>query len=559
MRSKWLCLGVFAFGCVGVSATAQDVVKELRRAVEKSTLDQAGTKPFHLKAAIEPLRTGGDDAKRGTVEIWWESPQRWRRELHSKEFSQVEIVNGGKDWQKNDGDFFPEWLREAAVAVVKPVPDLDHVLAKVKTAEVKQLSGETHISWVDLGSDGTVSKGIGSGLTLRGDGSLAGGSDVGWSCYVERTADGDFIEFHGRKVPRQIEAGGLVKVTLLEELKEVPPGFFDATDAGDPPIRTLVVDELDERRNLIPSAVPVWPPLAQGPLTGATLSKVVIDRTGTVRDVGTPVSDNPGLNGASVDWIRAMRFKPMVLSGQPVQVVTTITLPFKTARPAGMESFDSARNYFEAGRKASFLAAAGVQPYVLEAEFMARASTGAVEKGTYTDTFVSDSKWRREAALGASRYVRARNGERWYELSEGPDARLLKLIFIFVEPIPAIDTFVESDWRIKRDTVDGVPAVRVASGYESPEGVPDAEHFRGYWFDDKGALVKSFANGLEVRRTQASEFDGLAVARNIEIYKGGRLAMHIAVTKLEPATAVDDSLFVLKGHDYKRQFTAEVR
>ncbi len=45
----------------------------------------------------------------------------------------------------------------------------------------------------------------------------------------------------------------------------------------------------------------------------------------------------------------------------------------------------------------------------------------------------------------------------------------------------------------------------------------------------------------------------------IEVYKDEKLAMRIAVTKVEPAVAVDDSSFVLKGHEYKRQFTAEAR
>lgn len=559
MRSISMGLAVFTVGWMVHVSAAQEVVKEVRRAVEKSTLDQSGTKPFHLKATIGPLHSGGDDAKMGSVEIWWESPGRWRRELHSKEFNQVEVVNDAKDWQKNEGDFFPEWLREGAVAVVKPVPDLDHVLSQVKTAEVKVLFGETHISWVDMGTDGTVSKGIGAGLTLREDGSLDGGSGIGWSSYVERTSAGDFIDFHGRKVAHQVEAGAQLKVTLLEDLKETPAGFFEAPATGDAPIRTLVVDELTERKNLIPGPAPAWPTLDQGPLTGVTLSTVVIDRAGTVREVGTPVSDNPGLNGAAMDWIRGMRFRPMLLNGQPVQVVTTITLPFKTTRPAGMESFDSARNYMENGRKASLLAAGGTTPYLLQAEFTARDSSGAVEKGTYTDSWVSDLKWRREAVLGASRYVRARNGEHRYELAEGPDARLLRLIFVFVEPIPPIDTFVESDWRIKRDRADGVASIRLATGYESPDGVPDAEHFRGYWFDDQGHLLKSFENGLEVRRFDASDFGGMPVARQIEVYKGGKLAMQIVVTKLDPLTIVDDSTFVLKGHEYKRQFTAEVR
>jgi len=98
-----------------------------------------------------------------------------------------------------------------------------------------------------------------------------------------------------------------------------------------------------------------------------------------------------------------MRFKPFVVNGGPVQAMSQITVPFKTERPAGSEAFESARTYFERGRKLSFLAAGGDKPYVLHAEFEAKTSGGAVEKGLYEDTWLSNSQWRREASIGKSR------------------------------------------------------------------------------------------------------------------------------------------------------------
>jgi hypothetical protein len=39
--------------------------------------------------------------------MWWASPARWRRELRSPEFRQIEIVDGDRDWQKSEGNYFP--------------------------------------------------------------------------------------------------------------------------------------------------------------------------------------------------------------------------------------------------------------------------------------------------------------------------------------------------------------------------------------------------------------------------------------------------------------------
>ena len=207
-----------------------------------------------------------------------------------------------------------------------------------------------------------------------------------------------------------------------------------------------------------------------------------------MREIRGVVSENSGVNETGRQAVAAMRFKPFVVDGVPVQVMSQFTLPFKTVRPAGAQTFESARTYFERGRHVGFPAAGTGTPYVLRAEFEARGSSGTMEKGRYEDTWLSETQWRREAWFGESRYVRSRNGEQTYQLAEGPDAVVLRTALKVLEPIPAIDTFVESDWKIKRDTVNGIRTVRVLTGYESPEGKLDSVQASGYWFDDAGLL-----------------------------------------------------------------------
>jgi hypothetical protein len=155
--------------------------------------------------------------------------------------------------------------------------------------------------------------------------------------------------------------------------------------------------------------------------------------------------------------------------------------------------------------------------------------------------------------------VRSRNGEKRYELAEGPDVGLLRFVFRALEPIPAIDTFVESDWRIKRDPVDGVRAVRVLAGYESPDGKLDPEQARGYWFDDSGLLLKAYLSGIETNWSHFQDFSGLNVARQIDVLKDGRLGMRIQVNEVAASAPVSKDHFELKGHEWHRAFTAEER
>jgi hypothetical protein len=538
-----------------------DPEKVVKKAVERSTLNQAGTKPFHLKAVLAPsLERDRGSNRTGEVEIWWASPTQWKREVRSPEFHQIAIMNGGHEWQKNEGDYFPEWLRETSVALIEPVPSLDQVLEHVKQAEVRRMAGSTYFSWMMMSTDGKVEKGMGASLAVtERTGLLFYGGGLGWGGLYK-----DYTSFHGRMVAQTVNVGSpevTAKVTTLEDLKDIPAGFFDAEAGGGdvPLLQTVMVEEILLRKNMLPTASIEWPPLKDGPLEGALTTEIVVDRTGRVRELGSILSDNPGLSETAGKTIGSMQFKPYLQDGVAVQVVSRITMPFKTVRPAGVETFDSARNYFERGRQVSFPAAGNGPAYILHATFQAKVAAGQVENGEYVDTWKSDDEWRREATIGKSRFVRSRHGEKRYLLSEGPDAELLRVVLKVMEPIPAIDTFVESDWRMKRETIGGVKTVRVLAGYESADGELDPEKARGYWFDEAGKLVKTYFRGIETRRLEFKDFGGAEIAHEIRVLHEDQLAMLIHVSDISAAATIPDGAFDLHKHEWKRAFTDEVR
>lgn len=301
-----------------------------------------------------------------------------------------------------------------------------------------------------------------------------------------------------------------------------------------------------------------WPPLHDGVLEGNVTTEIVVDREGKVREFGPIVSENSAINEAGRQRILAMRFKPFLVNGVPAQAMSQIMLPFKTVRPSGVETFESARAYFEHGRRVGFPAFGNGKPYELRAEFDTRGKDGA-DKGHYEDTWLSESQWRREATIGKSRYVRSRNGDKTYQLAEGPDVPLLQLVLRVLEPIPATDTFFESDWRIKRDSIGDTQAIRVLAGYESPEGKLDPEQARGYWFNNAGLLLRTYFNGIETQRFDFKDFGGVNIAHHLDVLKDENLVMQIEVTELAPAGDVSPQTFELKGHSWQRAFTSEVR
>jgi hypothetical protein len=540
---------------------SEDMTGRVRKAVERSTLDQPGTKPFHLKAVLAPSFERDKESKRtGEVEFWWASPSRWRREVRSPEFQQIELVDGGRDWQKNEGDYFPEWLRQIAIALVRPVPDLKQVLEWVKAAEVRSLMGQTNINWDRVSKEDEEQEELRGGVGLMDStGLLIHGGGPGWGF-----RGGDYQDFHGRMVARTVSVGApevTANVVVLEDLGKVPEGLFDAKAQGEAELwlSTVAIGEADLRKNLVPMEAVNWPQLEDGPLEGRVTANIVVDREGKVREVETVMADNPEVIEMATQVFAAMRFRPYLVDGVPVQVVSTMSMPFKTTGPPGMESFEGARIYFERGREVGFPSAGSGLPYLLRAEFTARSSSGEVEKGSYEDTWASDSQWRREAWFGTSRYVRTRNGKDRYELSEGPEVGLLKLVFMVIEPIPATDKMVESDWRIQRDLVDGVSTVRVVTGDEGPDGKLDPIRFRGYWFAETGQVVRTHARGLETRLMAFSDFDGGRVTRRVNVLADGKPVMRVQVTQLQRAGSVDPSMFILSGHELVRGSTDELR
>lgn len=549
-----------AFAISPISSPAENLVKEIKKAIERSTLDQPGTKPFHLQAVIAPsFERDKDSGRTGEVEIWWTSPTQWKRELRSPNFHQIEIVAGGRDWQKSEGDYFPEWLQETAVELVKPVPPVDQVLAQAKEAETRRIGPMTNLNWTTPSGTAEIPNILRSWVAVQNSTGLllfAGG--LGWGGEFK-----DYAGFRGREIARTINVGTpqvTARITTLEDLGEVPADFFDTSAKGpSSTLRTIVMDEVSLRRNLLPGDPESWPPVQDGPLEGKVTAEIVVDREGRVRDIDTLFSENSAVNEAGRHLVAALRFRPFQVDGVPTQVMAQLTMPFKTTRPAGTEHFESARTYFEHGRHVGFPAFGSGAPYVLRAEFETKGSDGIVGNGEYEDTWLSETQWRREARFGQSQYVRARNGDKTYQLAEGPDAGLLRLVMTVTEPIPAIDTFYEGDWRIKRDMVNGIRTVRVLAGYESPEGNLDREQARGYWFDDDGLLVKTYFNGMETQRSEFEAFAEVRVAHKINVLRDGKLAMHIHVTEIVPAGQVPAKIFEMKGHEWTRAFTAEVR
>ncbi len=333
-----LYAGTFAISLFLVLCQAENNVSAVKKAVERSTLNQPGTKPFHLKCTIAPsFERDRDNGRNAEVEIWWASPGQWRREIRSRDFSQIEISSNNLDWQKNEGEFFPEWLRETAIQLINPLTLSDEILEQVKKAQSRNFLGrQINIDWSATTGTAdvrniqrfTIALQPSSGLLLYTYG-------FGWGAEFK-----DYRDFHGRVVARTVNVGSpqvSAKVDTLEDLGQVPSGFFDsAADDGDQhPLKTDLIDELALRRNLLTMEPVSWPSIQGGSLQGNVTAWIVVDRRGRVQEIDGIVSENSAVNQVGKEAMMKLRFKPFLDNGVSVQVFSQFTLPFRVKPPNG--------------------------------------------------------------------------------------------------------------------------------------------------------------------------------------------------------------------------------
>ncbi len=94
-----------------------------RQGTREDVVTGEGAKPFHIRITIsEPENP--QSPYQGTIEEWWVSPDKWRREVSAKDGMRQTIVTlDGKKTEKDEGDYFPLWLRDFVTATFDPIPN----------------------------------------------------------------------------------------------------------------------------------------------------------------------------------------------------------------------------------------------------------------------------------------------------------------------------------------------------------------------------------------------------------------------------------------------------
>jgi len=116
----------------------------------------------------------------------------------------------------------------------------------------------------------------------------------------------------------------LRQMTEPKEAIEPPP---PPPELPPPPPGPLRVSSL-QRADLLHQVRPVYPQLArQARVQGTVILEATIAKDGSVRDARI-VSGHPLLTEAAIAAVAQWRYKPFILNGEPIEVITTVTVTF---------------------------------------------------------------------------------------------------------------------------------------------------------------------------------------------------------------------------------------
>jgi hypothetical protein len=541
MKRAGFCF--FALLLLATAAHAADDSEVFRqvlaRASRISTLALPGAAPFHLKLSAQETYHHLPEYS-AKIEVWWTSPEKWRREVPAAAFTQTAVRDGQRYFESNSADYLPFWLHELLQESVDPIPQ-DELLQ-----EQVELTKQGCAEWQAPYEKEKETVSVHHSVCFNADGTLRQLFTPTMSVLL-----GNYGEFAGKKIAHSITAwprgGAEIRATVdsLEPLLSEDSLFVLSGSTPYPArLRFVSVPEASLQLDTQVSAPLTWPVVHNFPASGVMAVNVKLDREGAVREVGTILSSNFVLTGVAREQILKWKFKPYLVEGVPVQVNTTLAIHFD----AKMELLGASGHALpvepflqrmKKSRELSDPRTTDSSPFHLHATFQ----DGAGQPGSYDEIWVSQEKWRREIQFGPTTLQQARNGEQlFHKLSGAGDAPpemnyVLELLVAGHFPDRHYDVY-EADWGQSAVTFAGTDTVRVARGQVDSNNQPISG--QAYWFNPSGLLLGDYEQTATTTYSEFLPWNSKQVARRVEVTANGIRGWLIVIDKLE-------SLFVLDG------------
>jgi hypothetical protein len=310
------------------------MAQAVNHALEQSKLTAPDSRAFHLKAHIAAPGAARPDYT-ADVEEYWAGPQKWRRVVTAKDFSQTLIVNGESVSEKLTGDYYPFWLHDLVTAIFDPLPMAEQLKRLNTHVEIPEdsLKSQSCVSMQSKVGVAPVQNTLVYAFCFGGKlGLLQAAITPGYKAQFA-----DYLPFKNKMVARTITADfapGLTiaaKITELTELGNPDESMF-AVETPTPmaqQIRSSQVGEESARVLALDTPAVVWPTVREGNTTGVLSLYISTDRSGHVREAWPLGTSNPALAEAAREQVLRWHYK-LYMNGGAVQMEAVLTFAFNT-------------------------------------------------------------------------------------------------------------------------------------------------------------------------------------------------------------------------------------
>jgi Gram-negative bacterial TonB protein C-terminal len=546
-----LVAGCFLAASAAVPPEQDDFSAALEHAAKLSTLGESGMKPFHVKLTTQDLTLHNPDYT-ASIEIWWAAPDRWRRSVKSPKFSQLAVRNGDKYLESSAADeYLPYWVQELLDAVLTPVPP-DFA------SKAADPGRPGCYEWEDFHATGAEGFSTHDEVCFYPDGTLA-------HIFAEPLG----IEFkqYGNLDSRRVatvvtvlpgdRSDATASMTTMEPLEKWQPS------ADDPPTSQLFEVTRDTGwasrvrfvsvpdSELVPAETPprppmTWPSTYTFPVDGVIAMTAHIDRQGNIRQIPFTISKNQRLNEDAAEQVKSWKFKPYIVEGSPVEVVTTLLVPFHLKyEPLGANGKDfppiSFGEHIAKYHELSDPRAEGGEPFHMSATL----TFGGGLQGKYEEIWQAPGHWTKEVDFQGGVLRQSQSGAVPTEKFSGEtrwEGDMAAVIAALQDGLPDPRTFQEADWGnsavpekniFPNEPPDGGDPVLIRAARGDVDSNNHPTSGQAYWFDAEGLLRATFENGLTVVNSNYALWKDKKVARTVEIFSGPLPAAIITIDTIE--------------------------
>jgi TonB family protein len=330
-----LTSSILLWGFPASAKTSTDPRALMQLAAKTTGLNGTEVQPWHLKFSFKALDEKGAILDEGSYEEIWINPIKFKRTLKGATHTLTDYGTEKGVFRSGDEKKASTILNDFHLAILNPLPAAAFIKVTDAREEERSVSGvKCHcVDLREFKSPGVFQEKPGYSYCFDANKVLLQASMAAWdnTQYTLKNS----IQFQGHTMPGDVEIwnrGIVVETAHLESIevvKEIDEAAFQVP--GDAVLHgksnfSLPADVATGL--LLKKVAPIYPPIAfEARVEGTVILKGVIGKEGRIlnlRAVGGP----PMLQQAAIDAVQQWVYRPYMLNGLPVEVETTITIPF---------------------------------------------------------------------------------------------------------------------------------------------------------------------------------------------------------------------------------------